>query len=115
MKRFACREYKQIELSDCKDWNEWQNLINEDYKYCKSISYIFEFEEKCKDWELPSYHPYWSYVCRKDLFELIEQTKGLIAQTQKYIDRGGYYWVNAEGSIRLQKESIKDYLRKINV
>jgi hypothetical protein len=108
---FACRGYDEINLEDLSCWDEWVELINEDYKYCKSIENVFEYGVKCD--RLPSHHPYWSYVCKRDLFYLIEQTRGLMSQTKMYIDNGGHHSYNAKKSIELQKESIKLYLSKI--
>ena len=111
---FAIKKYENINLSDCKDWNEWQDLYNADYNYCKTIDYIFEFEGLCKSVDLPSYHPYWSYQTTKDLFKIIDETRGQILSSQKYIDNKGYYSSNAKSYQEYNKNNIKRYLKKIN-
>ncbi len=111
---FACRNYNSLYSKDFDSFKDWVDLVNEDYKYCQTIKYLFEFEGKCKDSDLPSYHPYWDFMCKRNLFDLIEGTKGSIHQTEKYIDNGGYYTSNAIGAIIEQKKSIEGYLEKLS-
>ena len=49
----------------------------------------------------------------KGIIKLMEETRGLISQTQKYIDNGGHYHFNAKSSIEYQKESIREYCKKL--
>ena len=111
--RFACREYKEIGLKDLGSFSEWVDLQNEDYKYCQTVTDVFGFEDKCKDINLPSYHPYWGFVAHKRAIELIDIQRGMIGNYQAAIDRGSYYSSNAQQSIDRTKESLKELILKL--
>ncbi len=62
------------------DWNsDWCKMVNDNQSYCKAlpIEKYKEFEGKCDEVNLPSFHPYWKVQImlsdKKNYSELIEK------------------------------------------
>lgn len=61
----CCRTFKKIYLTDFDSWEDWVIFVNENYKFSIEKSTTFDFLGKCKDSDLPSYHPYWTNEVKK--------------------------------------------------
>jgi hypothetical protein len=110
---FPQYNYRNFDNSNKQEWalqpptiENWCKMINESVDYCIKILDMNEFKGKCKESELPSFHPYWKHKTKENTINMIKQTKGLISQTEKYIYSNGYYKMNAIKSIKIQKEFI---------
>lgn len=114
---FPNYSYQEYNNSNKKDWpiQSWCDMLNLSNEYCKTLDDVFEFEDQCREVDLPSEHPYWKLQSFKRTLELIDFTRGFIAQTRKFIknnpdnSRVG----NAKSTIETQKKEIMFYYKSL--
>lgn len=72
MPMICLKTFKNKVASDYKYWKSWVNFVNRNYNYAKEKSTVNDFVGKCKESELPSYHPYWTDKTYNSKIELIK-------------------------------------------
>ena len=92
--KFPQYNYKDFNNENKSEWalqpptiSNWCKMVNDADEYCKTITDIKDFDGKCKDWELPSKHPYWlDKVKERDLAH-ISSIKARIFEANELIKR----------------------------
>jgi hypothetical protein len=113
---FASKDYKELFLKDFGSFQDWQEALNVDWRYCQTIKDIDEYTPYCESWQLPSWHPYWKREVLKDIPLLIEAAKAQINSARSYIESTngtGKYVSNAESNIVNLEFKIKEYKEKL--
>lgn len=104
--------FKNKGLSDFNSWNEWKLFINKNYKYSQEQSNVKDFKGKCKDIDLPSYHPYWNLISklglRKHLLRIVSYYNECLIDSNKI-----KYYFNETTSIKSIEKEIKNLRQKI--
>ena len=78
--------------SDFPDWKAWIEFVNYNQEYARTKSEVFDFKGKCKNWELPSFHPYWAYVVKQKLKTKIELHEHRLIECKKDPGKIKYYY-----------------------
>jgi hypothetical protein len=104
--------FKNKGLSDFNSWNEWVLFINKNYKYSQNQSNVKDFKGKCKNIDLPSYHPYWNLMyklgLRKHLLRIVIYYNECLIDSNKI-----KYYFNETTSIKSIEKEIKNLRQKI--
>jgi len=81
------KTFQRKHPKDFSRWEDWVSFDRENYNYSQTFSCPFDFIGKCKEWELPSYHPYWSNLVKQrianDIVELKRKYEECIDNPEK--------------------------------
>lgn len=71
---FPNYDYKEFNNRDKSEYPcDWREMVALSVEYCRNLKNVFEFVRKCKDSDLPSFHPYWKYISMKNTMQSIDQ------------------------------------------
>jgi len=106
------KTFENKKAPDFNSYSEWVSFVNENIKIAKTKSKPNDFKGKCKDIELPSFHPYWNLLVRinlrKDLFKLIEKYEECKKDSSKI-----KYYFNVNTSLHSIENKIKSLKNKV--
>lgn len=113
--RFPQYDYKEFNRTNKHEWplDDWFKMMKDAHAYCKEITYIYDFEGKCRDSDLPSFHPYWKFETLKDTIKLIHGIRRQINEANLYIKNGGSHVFNAIAMNDRSRKTIANLLKEI--
>lgn len=103
--------FQQKTVSDFENWDAWVKFVNNNFRYAKTKSTIFDFYGKCKAINLPSFHPYWENEAKKISYKMLMETRKRYAECIKDQSKIKYYF-NITTSIQDIVDKIKSYEEK---
>jgi hypothetical protein len=87
---------------------ETNNLVNASYRYCQTITDVFEFIGKCRHIDLPSFHPYWKNEVKRQDYKTLQRVKAMYEECKADTKKIAYYF-NATASLIDIESKIRHY------
>ena len=100
--------YQHKSLEDFETWEEWCNFVNENYKFGSTKSKVWDWKDKCKDSDLPSYHPYWSLLVFEETQKSLKWTEERYEECLENYEKIKYYF-SGNDSYDTIREKINKY------
>lgn len=97
---------------DFDNIKDWCIFVNENYKYGNTTSTVWDWKHKCKESDLPSYHPYWSMLVWKDTKSRLKWIEDRYEECVKDHNKIKYYF-NSSKKLSQIEDDIKNYKNKI--
>ena len=102
--------FNEKTIADFNSWGEWVLFVNQNYKISQTKSTIKDWIGKCKDTDLPYFHPYWGLMeklnLRKTLLRVVSQYNECLKDSEKikyYFNKG-----TSLGAIETKIKKLKE-------
>lgn len=107
------RTFVHRNFEDFNSSQEWGNFIYENFQHSKTHSTIDDWIGKCKESDLPSFHPHWrKVVCGKRQISLDKKKKQL---EECKIDVGKLkYYFNSTATIDSVEKELEQEQKEID-
>ena len=100
-------------------WQGWIDFVNQNYIYGTTESKVWDWKDKCKVSDLPSYHPYWTMIVCEEAKKTLEWIEERYKECLKDYGKIKYYFNNStkitdiENKIRSYKNKIESYEKRL--
>ena len=108
LKTFKSRSPKDFDTS-----SDYIDFVNENIKYSKEHSTVKDYIDKCKDSDLPSFHPYWKEQVKNSIRKNLETLLENIEQIEKDPSKMQYIY-NKTTTLNMLYEKVRILRVKIN-
>lgn len=107
------KTFENKTLNDFSSWNGWVNFVNDNNHHAIKFSTPFDYVGKCNEWELPSFHPYWSNKIKQNIAKDLISLMSIYEECKKDTSKIKYHFnlttsvKDIEGMIKNKKDKIK--------
>ena len=107
------KTFKSRSPKDFDTYSDYVDFVNENIKYSKEHSTVEDYVGKCKDSDLPSFHPYWKEQVKNSMRKNLETLLENIEQIEKDPSKMQYIY-NKTTTLNMLYEKVRILRVKIN-
>ena len=107
------KTFKSKSPEDFNTYSDYIDFVNENIKYSKEHSTVKDYVDKCKDSDLPSFHPYWKEQVKISMCKNLETLLENIEQIEKDPSKMQYIY-NKTTTLNMLYEKVKNLKTKID-
>lgn len=105
--------FSHKQLKDFPSYKEWGDFIYNNFQYSKTYSVHDDWIGKCKESDLPSFHPHWRKVVCADRQISLDKKKKKLEECKTDVTKLKYYF-NSSATIFSVEEDLKKEQREID-